>query len=145
LVAALLPVGIKFHLLRVVQAVLFPIARVSLAPFVRTLPADLPVKGVDSDLMPVIIAPALPLALRLAANELLGMIWDRLKDLLTVKATAITHQAAPNQNAMESFCSEPSLNLCQHRPERERILQGWREATRMRKLLSGTLTCLPGA
>jgi len=51
----------------------------------------------------VIIAPALPLALMLTANELFGMIGGRLKDLLTIKTVAITHQAAPNQNAMESF------------------------------------------
>jgi len=55
----------------------------------------------------VIIAPALPLALRLAANELLGMMGGRLKDLLTIRIAAITHQAAPDQNAIQSFCSEP--------------------------------------
>jgi hypothetical protein len=60
--------------------------------------------------VPVIIAPALPLALQLAANELLGMIGDRLKDLLTIKTAAITHQAAPNQSAIEPFCSEPPLS-----------------------------------
>ena len=103
----MLPLAITLHLLRVVQAILLPIARVSLAPLMRTLPADLPIKGVGSDLVPMIIAPALPLALRLAANELLGMIGGRLKDLLTIETAAITHQAAPNQNAMESFCSEP--------------------------------------
>jgi hypothetical protein len=107
LVTALLPPAITFHLLRVVLAVLLPVARVSLAPLMRTLQADLSVKWVGSNLLPVIITPALPLALRLAANELLGMIWGRLKDLLTTKTVAITHQAAPNQNAMESFCSEP--------------------------------------
>ena len=58
----------------------------------------------------VMLAPAL--ALRLAANELLGMIGGRLKDLLTIKTAVITHQAAPAQNAMESFCSEPPPNLC---------------------------------
>jgi hypothetical protein len=111
LVTALLPLAITFHLLRVVQAVLLPITRVSLAPLMRTLPADLPVKRVGSDLVPVIIAPALPLALRPTANELLGMIGNRLEDLLTVRATATIHQAAPNQNVMESFCSEPPQNL----------------------------------
>jgi hypothetical protein len=43
LVTALLPLAIAFQLLRVVLAVLLPIARMSLAPLVRTLPADLPV------------------------------------------------------------------------------------------------------
>ena len=99
---------------------MLPIARVSLAPLLRTLPADLPVKRVGSDLAPVIIAPALPLALRLAANELLGMIGGRLKDLLTIKTAAITHQAAPDQNAMESFCSEPPQNFSR-RPKNRRI------------------------
>jgi hypothetical protein len=108
LVTALLPPAITFHLLRVVQPVLLPIARVSLSPLMRTLPADLPVKGVGSELVPVIIAPALPLALRPAANELLGMIGRGLKDLLTIKTAAITHQVAPGQNATESFCSEPT-------------------------------------
>jgi hypothetical protein len=62
--------------------------------------------------VPVIIAPALPLALRLAANELLGMIGGRLKDLLTIKTAAIAHLVAPGQNAMESFCSESPHNSC---------------------------------
>jgi hypothetical protein len=44
LVTALLPPAITFHLLRVVLTLLLPIARVSLPPLVRTLPADLPVK-----------------------------------------------------------------------------------------------------
>ena len=103
MVAALLPLAIAFRLLRVVLAVLLPIARVSLAPLLRTLPADLPVKGVGDDVVPVIIAPALLLALRPAANELLGMIGGRLKDLLTVRATTTIHQAALDQNANRSF------------------------------------------
>jgi hypothetical protein len=56
----------------------------------------------------------------LAANELLGMIWGRLKDLLTIKTAAITHQAAPSQNAIESFCSQPPSNLSR-RPKNHRI------------------------
>jgi hypothetical protein len=39
----------------------------------------------------------------------------RLKNLLTVNTTAITHQAAPAQNAMVSFCSEPPLKLNRRR------------------------------
>jgi hypothetical protein len=54
-------------------------------------------------MVPVIIAPALLLALRLAANELLGMIGGRLKHLLTIKTAAITHQAAPDGDARRSF------------------------------------------
>ena len=44
LVTALMPLAIAFRLLKVVLAVLLPIARVSLAPLLRTLPADLPAK-----------------------------------------------------------------------------------------------------
>ena len=44
LVTTLLPLTIAFHLPKVVLALLLPIARVSLTPLVRTLPADLPVK-----------------------------------------------------------------------------------------------------
>jgi hypothetical protein len=39
----------------------------------------------------------------LAANQLLGMISGRLKNLLTVRATTTIHQAAPDQNANRSF------------------------------------------
>jgi len=46
----------------------------------------------------MIIGAALALAGRLAANLLLRMIEVRLKDLLTVTATAILHQAAPEEN-----------------------------------------------
>jgi hypothetical protein len=72
LVPALLPLAITFHLLREVLAVLLPITRVSLASLVRTLPANLPVKRVGSDVAPVIIAPALPLAIRLDCKRVVG-------------------------------------------------------------------------
>ena len=64
------------------------------------------VEGIGANLFAVIIPAALPLARGLAANELLRMISGRLKDLLTVRAMAITHQAAPDQNASRSFCLE---------------------------------------
>jgi hypothetical protein len=51
----------------------------------------------------VIIPAALPLARGLAANQLLRVIWCRLKDLLTVRAATIIHQAAPDQNASGSL------------------------------------------
>ena len=56
-------------------------------------------------------AAALPLALGLAANELLRMVRGRLKDLLIVTATAIVRQAAPDQNGIPSFCPEAPLKL----------------------------------
>jgi hypothetical protein len=100
-------------LLRVVAAILLPVARVRLAPLPRTVQADLPVNRIRSDLLPVIIAAALPLAPGLAANELLRMIRGRLKDLLTITTTASTHQAAPDQKAVRSFC--PEVQKSSHR------------------------------
>jgi hypothetical protein len=107
LVTALLPLAIAFHLLSVVLAILLPVARMCRAPLPRTLHGNLPVNRIGSDLPPVIIAAALPLAWKLGANELLRMIGDRLKDLLAIAATAITHQTAPDQNVSRSFCPQP--------------------------------------
>ena len=90
--------AISFHLLRVILAIFLPIVRVRLAPLPRTLQANLLVHRIGSDLQPMIIGAALALAGRLAANLLLRMIEVRLKDLLTVTATAILHQAAPEEN-----------------------------------------------
>ena len=53
-----------------------------------------------------IVSVFLPLALSVAANELLGMISGRLEDLLTVTTKATLHRAAPGPNATCSFCSE---------------------------------------
>jgi hypothetical protein len=94
---ALFP-AISLHLLGVVLAIFPPIARVRLAPLPRTLQANLLIHRIGGDLLPMIIGAALALAGRLAANLLLRMIEVRLKDLLTVTATAILHQAAPEEN-----------------------------------------------
>ena len=47
----------------------------------------------------------------LASYEALLSLRGRLENLLTVTTTAIAHQGAPEQNAMESFCSELAANL----------------------------------
>jgi hypothetical protein len=93
---ALLP-AITFHLLRAVLAIFLPIVLVRLAPLPRTLQADLLIHRIGGDLLAMIIAAALPLACGLAANPLLGMIRARLKDLLTITATVILHQAPPEE------------------------------------------------
>jgi len=67
-------------------------------PFLLAVPADLVVLGVGVELAAVIFLAALPLAIGLAANNLLGMIVARLEKLLANAATA-THQAAPNWDA----------------------------------------------
>jgi hypothetical protein len=83
--------AISFHLPKVVLAIFLPIVRVRRAPLPRTLQADLLIHRIGSDLLPMIIAAALALACRLAANPLLRMIRGRLKGLLTVGAVVILH------------------------------------------------------
>ena len=80
-------------------SVLAGIIGISSAPFLLAVPADLVVLGIRVELMAVIFPAALPLAIRSTANNLLGMITRRLEKTLAVATTAITHQAAPNQDA----------------------------------------------
>jgi hypothetical protein len=54
----------------------------------------------------MIIAAALALACGVTANLLLRMIRGRLKDLPTIPATTILHQAAPDENGKGSFSLE---------------------------------------
>jgi hypothetical protein len=95
----------------VVLAILLPIVGVCLAPLPRTLQADLLIDRIGSDLLSVIIAAALALAGEVTANQLLRMITVRPKDLPTVAATAILHQAAPDENGRGSFSPEAPLKL----------------------------------
>jgi hypothetical protein len=96
---------------RVPLPILLLVVGMRIAPLFPAFLHHLGVEGIGANLFAVIIPAAMPLALALAANELLRMISGSLKDLLTVRATAITHQAAPDQNAIESFCPEALLNL----------------------------------
>ena len=66
-----------------------------LTPLPRTFQANLSIKRIGSNLLPMIITAALALACGLVANKFVGMIRGGLKDLLTVTATVIFHQAAP--------------------------------------------------
>jgi hypothetical protein len=99
--------AISFYLLRVILAIFLPIFRVRFAPLPRTLQAHLLVHRIGSDLLPMIIAAALVLACGVTANLLLRMIRGRLKDLPTIPATTILHQAAPDENGKDSFSLEP--------------------------------------
>jgi hypothetical protein len=78
--------------------VLAGIIGISAAPFLLAVPADLVVLGIGAKLTAVIFPAALPLAIRPTASKLVGMIAGELKDLLAVAATAIAHEAAPDQN-----------------------------------------------
>jgi hypothetical protein len=98
LVSQALLLAISFQLFRVVLAILLPVARVRLAPLPRTFQTDLPINRIRSDFSPMIIALALSLACRLAANCLLGTVYRRLKDFLAVTTTELFHQPAPPEN-----------------------------------------------
>jgi hypothetical protein len=101
--------AISFSLLRVILAIFLPIVRVRLTPLPRTIQAHLLVHRIGSDLLPMIIAAALVLASGVTANLLLRMIRGRLKDLPTIPATTILHQAAPDQNGRGSFSPEAPI------------------------------------
>lgn len=107
---ALFP-AIPFRLLGVGLPIFPPIVGVRPAPLPRTLQADLLIDRIGGDLLPMIIRAALALACSLAANPLLRMISGRPKNLLTVGAAAILHQAAPKENGRGSFSLEVLLNL----------------------------------
>jgi hypothetical protein len=72
---------------------------VASAPFLLAVPADLVVLGVGVELMAMIFPVALPLAVRSTAHKLVRVITGKLKDLLAVATTAITHQAAPDRDS----------------------------------------------
>jgi hypothetical protein len=99
--------AISLYLLRVILAIFLPIFRVRFAPLPRTLQANLLVHRIGSDLLPMIITAALVLACGVTANLLLRMIRGKLKDLPTIPATTILHQAAPDENGKDSFSLGP--------------------------------------
>src|SRR5271157_5405702 len=115
LVTDLLLLAVPLDRLRVPLPILRLVVGVRIAPLFPAVLHPLGVEGIGANLFAVIIPAALPLARGLAANQLLRVIRCRLKDLLTVRAAAIIHQAAPDQNAIESFCLEPPLNLNRRR------------------------------
>jgi len=61
------------------------------APFLLTVPADLLILGIGMELAAVIFPASLLLAIRPAANTLVGVIRGKLKDCLAETTTAITH------------------------------------------------------
>jgi hypothetical protein len=110
LITDLLLLAVPLDRFRVPLPILLLVVGMRIAPLFPAFLHHLGVEGIGASLFAVIIPAALPLARGLAANQLLRMIWCRLKDLLTVRAAAIIHQAAPDQNASGSFCPEPPLN-----------------------------------
>jgi len=115
LVTNLLLPAVPLDRFRVPLPVLLLVVGMRVTPLFPAFLHHLGVEGIGTNFGVVIIAAAPPLARGLAANDLLRMIAGRLKNLLAVRATAITHQAAPAQNAMVSFCSEPPAKLNRRR------------------------------
>ena len=99
-VSPALALPISLDRFRVGLPVLAGIIGISAAPFLLAVPADLVVLGIGVKLAAVIFPTALPLAIRSAANKLVRMITRKLKQLLAVATAAITHEAAPNRDAI---------------------------------------------
>jgi hypothetical protein len=106
LIAALLALSILCHLLRVGLTILLPVARMCLPPLAWTIQAHLPVNRIRSNLVPMVIVAALPLAFGLATNVLLRMIRGSPKSSLAIRTAAIVHRVAPDQNAKLAFCPD---------------------------------------
>jgi hypothetical protein len=60
--------AISFHLLWMILAIFLPIGRVRRSPLPRTLYANLLIDRIGSNLLPMIVAATLPLAIGLTAN-----------------------------------------------------------------------------
>jgi hypothetical protein len=86
LVPPLLTLAVPLHRAGMSLAVALPIIRVLLTPLVRALQARLAVDGIGGDLLAVILAATLSLAVGLATGELVRVVRGRLKDLLAVTA-----------------------------------------------------------
>jgi len=104
LVPDVLPLAIPFGLLGVVLAILFPVLRMRRAPLARALQTHLSVNRIGSDLLSVIVQLTLSLAGELTTDGLLRTKGRSLKKLPAITATAVIHQAAPEQNTVRPFC-----------------------------------------
>jgi len=99
-------VAISLDVFRVGLPVLAGIIGMAVAPFLLTVSADLVVLGIGVELAAVIFPAALPLAIRPAANELVGVITGNLKQLLAITTAATTHQADPGSGCERFSASE---------------------------------------
>lgn len=103
LVTDLLLLAVPLDRFRVPLPILLLVVGMCIAPLFPAFLHHLGVDRIGANLFAVIIPAALPLAIRMAANKLLGVITGKLKGLLAVATTAITHQAAPNQNGNRHY------------------------------------------
>jgi hypothetical protein len=91
---------------RVSLPVLLLVAGMRVAPLPPAAPHGFGVERIGTNLVAMVFTPASTLAGNLAANGLLKTIRGKLENLLAVTAVAITHQAAPDQNRIRSFCPQ---------------------------------------
>jgi hypothetical protein len=102
-VSPALALPIALNGFRVGLPVLARVIGMAVAPFLLAVPADLVVLGIGAKLAAVIFPPALPLAIRSTANNLVRMIRGKLKQLLALATAAMAHQAAPKLKCSRSF------------------------------------------
>lgn len=88
---------------RVGLPVLAGIVGISSVPSLLAVPADLVVFGIGVEVPAVIFLVARPLATKLTANELVGTIKGKPKQLFAVATTVIAPEAAPNREIDPSF------------------------------------------
>jgi len=96
--------------LRVGLPVLLLVAGMHIAPLLPAARHGIGVEGIGTNLVVMVFTAAATLASHLATNGLLRTIRGKLENLLAVKAVAITHQAAPDQNPIRPFCPEVPVN-----------------------------------
>ena len=100
-VAGGLLLAIAFGAGRMLLAVLPPIIRMLFAPLACALPAGLTVVRIVSELGPAVVGTALPLAARIPANGLCGLILRRIERLLAVWTAPLDHRGvvAPSRDS----------------------------------------------
>ena len=91
LVAHLLPLAIPLDGGWMLPAILPPVIGVAGSPLLRTVQAHLPIFGIGSDLLAVIIGAATALAVGIAADGLPGLILRRHEDPLAITALPFGH------------------------------------------------------
>ena len=91
-VAGGLLLAIAFGAGRMLLAVLLPIIRMLFAPLACALPAGLTVVRIVCELGPAVMGTPLPLAGRITANSLCGLIFGRAKGLQTVWTAPLDHR-----------------------------------------------------
>jgi len=92
LVSLPLPLPVSFSARRVVLAQALPVVRVFAAPLPHAVLTNLLIDRVGSDLPPMIIATAAPLAIAITASRLSRLKLGWLKCILAIAADPFSHE-----------------------------------------------------